>query len=255
MMESDACHEEVKGALKRNSDLATLAIMHSEGSWQRAQAMDKFNGWKADYDKMLNHEQSIVPSSGDFMNSFWPNIIGMVKTIQPCLRPNEVVCAAILCAPQAPANGIFAVAPQSDREWAERLSKDLEDLGFKTKVCSTSDEWKECAGATILIPVLSLEFYAASECYEIMQQARQQHSQEPLDAEIGSRQKPKDRQRRAILPLLRKDFDDDNVRNHPIMQDELKVPYLVSIMNTANRIPANTTFDNPRAHNMDLLKV
>ena len=205
---SIACTDEVNRAMELS--LPTFTLLHDVAAWSAA--ID--NGLSETYQSMLE-SATILPENADgffeFRDSqFWENFTALVTHINQHLPVNNTVVGLIICADE-------------DVVFANGICSSLNSAGHNTIVCSNVLDWESAQthhhydheGLSMILPVLSTAFYSSTDCTALIEAVWFRPQAHVHAIPIRLMQQPRDVHRN---------------------------PFLCSILDRANRVPANEDF-------------
>ena len=234
-MNSGACYEEATEAEARG--MPVVLLKHDSRGWEECMATEKFATRAENYRRMFSSEATAiheVPGEGaDFMADFWGNLGMVIAAVKPHLPPGQRLPVVAICALE-------------DQIWTEVLCKQLSVDAVDALVCTTDEQWAAAnagpkdAGPRAVLPVLSEAFYHSQQCFDMMKAAH--YDPEP---------------RLGVLPILKDHVGNQRCSMGYKHKQDLglaeRVPFLNSILNRANRIPACTDWDRLPDQNLKLM--
>jgi len=249
-MNSGACYEEASRAFSIN--LPTVVAVHDADGWARCSLANAQNRERREkYDEMFSTGRDnvhTVPNQGDFMTDFWSNLIETTKRIIQYLPKGHVVLVVVLCA-------------TPDRAWTSDVCQKLSIDDVKAVVCETEEEWARLThenpnNGFIISPVLTQESLYSPVTFKIMSEAHKRRiSVLPILKDHKGHIK-------ALWSFKKKSSSIDSSLQTPTLINGLtsidsslpsRIPFLNSILNRANRVPANSDWDKNPSRNLLLL--
>lgn len=166
-MASGACYEEYRRALQNGMPVVT--VKHNAKEWADAMGdakeNPKFRGRADTYRQALDHNPTAVvlpADEGNFMDDFFSNLAQLISQIVSHLPKGQDMPPVAVCAPE-------------DQAFADKICQDLKrDHGFVPVVCTTAADWElRKSNASVVMPVLSNNFFRSEDCFAIMSDSRQ----------------------------------------------------------------------------------